>query len=68
MRLRHREMYDFLCDLRMVEAQGEDFANSQEKKYLFMQEQGFEVVEYKKSNSTKYCQSRGMVFGKYSKE
>ena len=41
-----RNVYFFAFAL--VEAQGEDFANSQEKKYLFMQEQGFEVVEYKK--------------------
>lgn len=32
----------------LVQAEGVDFQNSQEKKYLFMKEQGFEVVEYKR--------------------
>lgn len=32
----------------LVQADGVDFQNSQEKKYLFMKEQGFEVVEYKR--------------------
>ena len=32
----------------LVQAEGVDFQNSQEKKYLFMKEQAFEVVEYKR--------------------
>jgi len=32
----------------LVIAEGEDFENSQEKKFLFLQEQGFDTVPYKK--------------------
>lgn len=32
----------------LVTAEGADFGNSQEKKYLFLKEQGFEVVEYRR--------------------
>lgn len=35
----------------LVLAEGADFQNSQEKKYLFMKEQGFDVVEYKRVTS-----------------
>lgn len=32
----------------LVQAEGVDFGNSREKQFLFLQEQGFEVVEYRK--------------------
>lgn len=35
----------------LVSADGIDFQNSQEQKYLFLKEQGFEVVEYEKVNA-----------------
>lgn len=34
----------------LVSAEGVDFSNSQEQKYLFLKEQGFDVVEYKRVN------------------
>lgn len=35
----------------LVSAEGIDFMNSQEQKYIFMKEQGFDVVEYKRVNA-----------------
>ena len=43
---RHVNFYAF----SLVTAEGVDFENSQEKKTLFMKEQGFDVVEYKRVN------------------
>ena len=34
----------------LVKAEGVDFKNSKEAQFLFLQEQGFEIVEYKKVN------------------
>lgn len=35
----------------LVTAEGVDFENSQEKKFVFLQEQGFDIVEYKRVNA-----------------
>lgn len=43
---RHVNFYAF----SLVTAEGVDFHNSQEEKFLFMKEQGFDIVEYKKVN------------------
>lgn len=41
----------------LVEAEGEDFGNSQENKYHFMQEQGFEIVEFQRVNAENIAKS-----------
>lgn len=43
---RHVNFYAF----SLVTAEGVDFHNSQEEKFLFMKEQGFDIVEYKRVN------------------
>ena len=43
---RHVNFYAF----SLVTADGVDFHNSQEEKFLFMKEQGFDIVEYKRVN------------------
>lgn len=50
-----RKVHFFAFNL--VEAEGEDFGNSQESKYLFMKEQGFEIVEYQRVNAENIAKS-----------
>lgn len=41
----------------LVSAEDVDFKNSQEQKYLFLREQGFEVVEYQRVDATNIAQA-----------
>ena len=50
-----RKVHFFAFNL--VEAEGEDFGNSQENKYHFMQEQGFEIVEFQRVNAENIAKS-----------